>query len=184
MNKPTTTRIALIISLLIIGLQAYSQNFVPFTPRFDQDLKGDIVLIGNNILGPDNNAFNDNTVYNHNVDMQYIDIDGDPSTFSSSSADLVIPNPNCYEIKHASLYWGAVTKGNEPITNVKFKGPTGGYTDITGTVIFDANGTTVDGGDSFPYACYADVTTIVTGLANNLGTVSYTHLTLPTIYSV
>ena len=170
MNKPTITRIALLISLLIIGLQSFAQNYVPFTPRFDQDLKGDIVLIGNNIIGPDNNPFNNNSVYNHNVDMQYIDIDGDPSTFSSSSADLEIPNPNCYEIKHASLYWGAVTKGTEPITNVKFKGPTGGYNDITGTLIFDANGTSVDGGDSFPYACYADVTSIVTGLANNLGT--------------
>jgi len=170
MNKPTIPIITLVASLLLLSLQAYAQNFVPFTPRFDQDLKGDIVLIGNNILGPDNNPFNNNTAYNHNVDMQYIDIDGDPSTFSSSSADLVIPNPNCYEIKHASLYWGAVTKGNQPITNVKFKGPTGGYNDITGTVIFDANGVSVDGGDSFPYACYADVTSIVTGLANNLGT--------------
>jgi gliding motility-associated-like protein/uncharacterized repeat protein (TIGR01451 family) len=170
MNKLTITRIALLASLLLLVLQSFAQNYVPFTPRFDQDLKGDIVLIGNNILGPDNNPFNDNSVYNHNVDMQYIDIDGDPSTFSSSSADLVIPNPNCYEIKHASLYWGAVTKGNESITNVKFKGPTGGYNDITGTIIFDANGTSVDGGNSFPYACYADVTSIVTGLANNLGT--------------
>ncbi|WP_432410694.1 T9SS type B sorting domain-containing protein [Rasiella sp. SM2506] len=170
MNKPTIPCIALVASMLFLCLQSYAQNYVPFTPRFDQDLKGDIVLIGNNILGPDNNPFNNNSVYNHDVDMQYIDIDGDPSTFSSSSADLVIPNPNCYEIKHASLYWGAVTKGNEPITNVKFKGPTGGYNDITGTIIFDANGTSVDGGNSFPYACYADVTSIVSGLANNLGT--------------
>ncbi|MEM7087363.1 MAG: T9SS type B sorting domain-containing protein [Bacteroidota bacterium] len=170
MNKPTIKSVPILLIVLLFGIQSVAQNFVPFTPRFNEDLKGDIVLIGNNILGPDNNPFNDNTVYNHTVDMQYIDIDGDPSTFSSSSADLVIPNPNCYEIKHASLYWGAVTKGAEPFTNVKFKGPTGDYHDITGTVIFDANGTSVDGGDSFPYACYADVTSIVTGLANNLGT--------------
>lgn len=170
MSKPTFQRIILILTALFIGVQSYAQNFVPFTPRFDQDLKGDIVLIGNNILGPDNGPYNNNGTYNHNVDMQYIDIDGDPATFSSSSADLVIPNPNCYEIRHASLYWGAVTEGSQPFTNVKFKGPTGAYNDITGTVIFDANGTSVDGGDSFPYACYADVTSIVTGLTNNLGT--------------
>ncbi len=170
MNKPTIKRVPILLIVLFFGIQCYAQNFVPFTPRFNEDLKGDIVLIGNNILGPSNNPFNNNTVYNHNVDMQYIDIDGDPSTFSSSSADLEIPNPNCYEIKHASLYWGAVTKGTQPFTSVKFKGPTGGYHDITGTVIFDASGTSVDGGDSFPYACYADVTSIVTGLANNLGT--------------
>ena len=147
-----------------------AQNFVPFTPRFNQDLKGDIQLIGNNILGPDNNAFNDGSIYNHNVDMVYIDIDSDPSTFSSSSADLTIPNPGCYRIIHAGLYWSAVTEGAEPFTNIKFRGPTGGYNDIVGTVLFDANGSSVDAGDSFPYACFADVTDIVTSLANNLGT--------------
>ncbi|OAB78014.1 hypothetical protein ULVI_11045 [Cochleicola gelatinilyticus] len=153
-----------------MGLQTYAQNYVPFTPRFNQDLKGDIVLIGNNILGPDNGPFNDNGVYNHNVDMQYIDIDGDATTFSSSSADLEIPNPNCYNIIYAGLYWGAVTSGDQPITSVKFKGPTGGYNDITGTLIFDAGDISVDGGNSFPYACFADVTSIVTGFGNDLGT--------------
>lgn len=158
--------------LLCFGLQLHSQNYEPFTPRFNQDLKGDIVLIGNNILGPDNNAFNDNSVYNHNVDMQYIDIDGDASTFSSSSADLEIPNPNCYRIIYAGLYWGAVNPGSEPITEVKLKGPVGGYNDIQGTIIYDANGTTVDGGDSFSYACFADVTNIVGsfGSGTDLGT--------------
>ncbi len=168
MKKPTFSRIAIIVSLLFLGLQSFAQNYVPFTPRFNQDLKGDIILIGNNILGPSNNAFNDNSVYNHTVDMKYIDIDGDASTFSSSSADLDIPNPNCYQIKYAGLYWGAVTNGTAPITNVKFKGPTGGYNDVVGSVIYRANGTAT--GDSFPYSCYADVTDIVTALANNLGT--------------
>ena len=112
MKKTTYVNIGLVVLFLIISLQAFSQNFVPFTPRFNQDLKGDIVLIGNNILGPDNNAFNDNSVYNHNVNMQYIDIDSDPTTFSSSSADLVILDPNCYRIIHAGLYWGAVTNGD------------------------------------------------------------------------
>ncbi|GAA4882319.1 T9SS type B sorting domain-containing protein [Flaviramulus aquimarinus] len=170
MNKTTYVSTGLVLFLLFISSTLYSQNFVPFTPRFNQDLKGDIVLIGNNILGPDNNAFNDNSVYNHNVDMTYIDIDGDASTFNSTSADLDIPNPGCYQIIHAGLYWGAVTDGAEPYTNVKFKGPTGDYNDVVGTVVFEANGTSVDGGDSFPYACYADVTSIVTSLANDLGT--------------
>ncbi|MEM5566179.1 T9SS type B sorting domain-containing protein [Psychroserpens sp. AS72] len=172
MKKPTFSRLVIIVSLLLIGLQSYAQNYEPFAPRFNEDLKGDIVLIGNNILGPDNNAFNNNSVYNHNVNMQYIDIDSDGSTFSSSSADLDIPNPNCYRIIYAGLYWGAVNPGDEPITNVKLKGPTGGYNDITGTIIYDANGTTVDGGDSFSYACFADVTDFVTsfGSGDDLGT--------------
>ncbi len=174
MKKPAFSKLIIIVSLLLIGLQSYAQNYEPFTPRFNKDLKGDIVLIGNNILGPNNNAFNDNTVYNHNVDMKYIDIDGDTSTFSSSSADLEIPNPNCYRIIYAGLYWGAVNPGDEPITDVKFKGPSGGYNDITGTIIYDANGTTVDGGDSFSYACFANVTDIVTSFGSGADLGTYT----------
>ena len=69
MKKPTFSRLIIIVSLLLIGLQSDAQNYEPFAPRFNEDLKGDIVLIGNNILGPDNNAFNYNTIYNHNVNM-------------------------------------------------------------------------------------------------------------------
>ncbi|WP_460218856.1 T9SS type B sorting domain-containing protein [Psychroserpens sp. MEBiC05023] len=174
MKKPTFSRIAIIVAMMCVGLQFYAQNYEPFTPRFNEDLKGDIVLIGNNILGPDNNAFNDNTIYNHNVNMQYIDIDGDATTFSSSSADLEIPNPNCYRIIYAGLYWGAVNPGTEPITDVKLKGPVGGYNDIQGTIIYDANGTTVDGGDSFSYACFADVTDIVTAFGPGVDLGTYT----------
>jgi gliding motility-associated-like protein/uncharacterized repeat protein (TIGR01451 family) len=174
MKKPTFSSIIFVAIMLCIGIHTSAQNYEPFTPRFDQDLKGDIVLIGNNILGPDNNAFNNNSVYNHNVDMRYIDIDSDTSTFSSSSSDLDIPNPNCYRIIYAGLYWGAVNPGSEPITNVKFKGPIGGYNDITGTIIYDANGTTVDGGDSFSYACFADVTSIVTSYGPGVDLGTYT----------
>ncbi|SDH64938.1 T9SS type B sorting domain-containing protein [Winogradskyella thalassocola] len=174
MKKPTFSRIAIIALTLILGQLTFAQNYEPFVPRFNEDLKGDIVLIGNNILGPDNNAFNNNSVYNHQVDMTYIDIDGDGSTFSSSSADLTIPNPNCYRIIYAGLYWGAVNPGDAPITDVKFKGPVGGYNDIQGTVIYDAGGTTVDGGDSFSYACFADVTSIVTSFGSGVDLGTYT----------
>ncbi|WP_111682580.1 T9SS type B sorting domain-containing protein [Winogradskyella tangerina] len=172
MKKPTFSKALIALLAICFSVVTYAQNYVPFTPRFNEDLKGDIVLIGNNILGPNNDPFNDGSVYNHNVDMQYIDIDGDPTTFSSSSADLEIPNPNCYQIIYAGLYWGAVNPGAEPITEVRFRGPSGGYNDVTGTVIFDANGSTIDGGDSFSYACFADVTDIVTsyGQGNDLGT--------------
>lgn len=168
MKKPTFSKATLLATSFLMCFLSFAQNYVPFNPRFNQDLKGDIILIGNNILGPGNAPFNNNTVYNHTVDMRYIDIDGDPTTFSSSSADLAIPNPNCYQIIYAGLYWGAVTNGPEPITEVKFKGPTGGYHDIQGTIIYDANG--VITGDSYPYSCFADVTSIVTSMGNDQGT--------------
>ncbi len=57
------------------------------------------------------------------LSSSYVDIDGDPTTFNSSSADLDVPSPECYQIVYAGLYWGAVVNGAEPITDVKFKGP-------------------------------------------------------------
>ncbi|MCC1484564.1 T9SS type B sorting domain-containing protein [Winogradskyella immobilis] len=170
MKKPTNIKTIVVPVLLLVSSYLFAQNYEPFTPRFNEDLKGDIVLIGNNILGPDNNAFNDNTVFNHNVNMRYIDIDGDPTTYSSSSADLDIPNSGCYQIIYAGLYWSAVTNGPESITDVKFRGPTGGYNDVSGTIIYEANGVSVDGGNSFSYACFADVTDIVRNLGTDLGT--------------
>ncbi len=177
MKAPTKLKNSIIVLVLLLGsLQVFAQNFVDFSsptkpPRFDQDLKGDILLIGNNILGPSNSAYTGNDT-NDEVNMQYINVDAasDPTLFSSSSADLVVPNPECYQIIHAGLYWGANTPGTTAIQNVKFKGPSGGYNDITGEIIFNAGASSVDGGDSFPYACYADVTSIVRGLANNTGT--------------
>ncbi len=179
MKKPTILKNGLIVLLILFSIQLFAQNQVPFTPRFNQDLKGDIILIGNNILGPDNNDFNNGSTYNHTVDMRYIDIDSDATTFSSSSADLEIPiNPNippaandCYEIVHAGLYWSAVDNGSEAINTVKLRGPTGGYNDIVADdIIFDAGGTSVDSGESFPYACYADVTNIIRALGTDQGT--------------
>ena len=69
----------------------------------------------------------------------YVDIDGDATTFNSSSADLDIPSAeSCYSIIYAGLYWSAVVHGDEPITDVKFKVPGGSYNDITGTEIYYA----------------------------------------------
>ena len=149
--------------------ETYAQNFVDFSPKFNQTLQGDIRLIGNNILGPyQTKAYHATDRTNDAVNMIYVDIDSDSQTFNSSSADLEIPNNGCYKIVHAGLYWGAVNRGNEPLTDVKFKGPEGGYIDVKGTVIYDAK--TTKTGNSYPYASYADVTSIVADFGTNLGT--------------
>ena len=174
MKKTTFSKIIVLILTLFLSISSYGQNLVPFeaTNGFDDDIKGDILLIGNNVLGPNNDPFNDTGVFNSNVDMQYIDIDNDPTTFNSSSADLSIPNPNCFEIVYAALYWSAVERdANQDFTNVRFRGPTGGYVDVTGTVIYDrTNDTGTEIAQSLPYACFADVTDIVNGFGNTLGT--------------
>ncbi|MFB9055577.1 T9SS type B sorting domain-containing protein [Mariniflexile ostreae] len=170
MKQPTYLKIGFYILMLFLGLQSFAQNFVDFTPKFNKTLQGDIRLIGNNILSEHKTEPYGTYQYNHLVNMKYVDIDNDNSTFNSSSADLEIPNAGCYQIVHAGLYWGAVNRGanSESITDVKFKGPEGGYHDIKGEIIYDAQSTST--GNSYPYACYADVTSIVTGFSNNLGT--------------
>ncbi|NQX85644.1 MAG: T9SS type B sorting domain-containing protein [Flavobacteriaceae bacterium] len=174
MKSPTLTKIIIIALLLSFVMPIHAQNYESFTPRFNEDLKGDILLIGNNILGPNNAPFNIPQAYNHYVDMQYIDIDNDPTTFSSSSAELEIPNSNCYRIIYAGLYWGAVNPGTAPINEVKLKGPTGGYHDVIGDIIYNAGTNSVDGGNSYSYACFADVTTIISSLGSESEIGTYT----------
>ncbi|SFR57839.1 gliding motility-associated C-terminal domain-containing protein [Maribacter stanieri] len=109
--------------------------------------------------------------YNDNYDMQYIDVDSDSSTFSSSSAYLEIPDVDCSLVRYAGLYWSAVYVNSDRsnIDDIKFRTPGGAYQDITADeVIFDGNGD-ADFGYYSPYAAYKDVTSIVSGLADPNG---------------
>jgi len=106
--------------------------------------------------------------YNDNLNMQYIDVDSDASTFSSSSATLDVPNEHCALVRYAGLYWSAVYVNSDRsnIDNIKFQVPGGTYQDITADeILFDGDGD-ADFGYYSPYACYKDVTSIVAGQAN------------------
>ena len=184
-----------------------AQEAVPFTPRLDGgsiEIKGNIIFAGNNILNratetdPSlaNSPYN-GTENNNNLWMEYIDIDSDSSTFSSSSAALNIDDPSCSQIRYAGLYW-AGTYPNERSTdanasfsgtsriedwfNIKFKIPGGSYVDLTADTAADPIGNEddiiFDGYDyndinnSFkdsPYICYKNVTDIVRSNANPIG---------------
>jgi large repetitive protein len=158
--------------LFILSFNSFSQNLVPFTTRFDDKLKGDILLIGNNILNRQSTTESANTPYNTSLvpagnvnnstlNMQYINVDPTGGNFSSSSANLVVPaaSRNCYVIKHAGLYWGAVLRGNNPDFNkVKFKYPgSANYQNIEGDVIIRDNNVRGEG----LYVCYSDVTNLL-----------------------
>ncbi len=109
--------------------------------------------------------------YNDNLDMQYIDVDGDPSTFSSSSAILTVPDPSCSLVRYAGLYWSAVYVNSDrsAIDDIKFRMPGGAYQDITADeILFDGDGD-VDFGYYSPYAAYKDVTALVSGLTDPNG---------------
>jgi large repetitive protein len=81
--------------------------------------------------------------FNDNLNMQYIDVDGDPSTFSSSSAVLTVPDPSCSLVRYAGLYWSAVyvNPDRNNIDRVRFRMPGTVYQDIVADeVLFDGAG--------------------------------------------
>ncbi|MDF0706910.1 T9SS type B sorting domain-containing protein [Flagellimonas okinawensis] len=166
------------ICILLFMYTGISQVKNDFDVRYENRLKGDLTFIANNIVnrdegsdGPESpyNATGSSSEYNDRLNMQYIDIDGDPSTFSSSSATLSVPDPGCSLIRYAGLYWSAVYRDNNRSTDfnqVKFRVPGGSYVDLTADeILFDGDGD-ADFGTYAPYACYKDVTSIVSGLAN------------------
>lgn len=175
----------LVFITAFVCLTSNAQNYKPFTIRYNNELKGNMLLVGNNILGKNNNALSDNSV-NQSTNMQYIDIDSDATTFSSSSANLKMPaTTTCFKIAYAGLYWGAilqVPQSRTDINKIKLKLPGNTtYTDITGELIYDAVVAPIAAGTNepknTPYACYADVTTLVSALANPQGTFTVANVT-------
>ena len=150
----------LIVLMIILGsLGTYAQVAVPFTQRLaggSVKIKGDIVFVGNNITNrapaatpSDANTPYNGTANNNGLNFEYIDVDGDPSTFSSSTANLNIAT-SCKRIVYAGLYWTATypfersgpggdgtssnytgSPRNNSWNQVKFKVPGGTYVDLT-----------------------------------------------------
>lgn len=155
--KLSVSRVTVLITILfcISYFTGSAQEYVPFTPRLDGgniEVRGDIIFVGNNILNraSESNPAQANNPYNgsnnnNSLWMEYIDIDSDPSTFSSSSAELNLADPDCSQIRYAGLYW-AGTYPNERSTDggaqfngtprieewneIKFQIPGGGYVDL------------------------------------------------------
>jgi len=190
MKKPTYLKNALVALIIFLSLCSYAQTYDPFTEREKIEVRGSMLVIGNTILGQDNLPFNDLTRDNQDVSMQYIDIDGDASTFSSSSAELLLPDHDdgsattCYRVAYAGLYWAATLQDGDrtDIDEVKFKLPgSSTYIDITGEIIYDAivNPIVAETGEpgNTPYACYADVTNLLAGLTDIEGNYTMANVT-------
>ncbi|AUC85513.1 hypothetical protein CW731_09515 [Polaribacter sp. ALD11] len=141
------------------------------------NLKGDITFVANSIVSKHQDGTRANDDYNGYdgnglINMEYIDIDSDPKTFSSSKSALDLPG--CSKVVFAGLYWAAVYPRKHWTINygardtdfneIKFKLPGGEYLDITGDIVYD------DGEDeSKPYMCYSDVTSLVSSLGDPNG---------------
>ncbi|RXJ51458.1 T9SS type B sorting domain-containing protein [Gelidibacter gilvus] len=184
MKKPTFSRIAFIALVLFMGLESIAQNYVPFVPRYDEAIKGDMLLIGNNNLSVHrSNSYNgdtNNESSTHRDRMVYVDIDNDSSTFNSSSANLNVPSDtNCYQVVYAALYWTAVVKGDSPMSDIKFKTPeSGSYIDITGEQIYYQNSS--NNRNSNAYVYYKNVTDIIEGLSDADGTYTVANISSTT----
>ena len=181
-----------ITSLVLYSCFSFSQEFRTFGLRYQDNIKGDLTFLANNILnrnaggsnGPNTpyNTTGGSSQFNDFFNMQYIDIDGDPTTFSSSSANLTFPNADCNLIRYAGLYWSATypsaqagqavgTGRQNDFNQVRFRVPGGSYINITADEVLYDGFTSTEAAmrQNSPYACYADVTSLVTALPNPTG---------------
>ena len=148
----------LLLFLMVFTIsKTTAQTIVPFVKRYENvGINGDLTIIGNSILNNTPDTPYNGTLRNNDIDMVYVDIDGDPSTFSSSSADFTLER--CNRIVYAGLYWGAVlAPSNTNANQIKFKTPGAAYQNITADVSLD------------DVIYYKDVTTIVNASSNKSG---------------
>jgi uncharacterized repeat protein (TIGR01451 family) len=142
----------------------------PFAPRFTTNQPGDITIAANTLETCPPAAANcaaalNGTAVGGNLDdnayaMQYVDVDGDATTFDSSQATLVLPAGAT--VLFAGLYWAGATVGPTAPLNVAAKGtvklqvPGGAYQTITSTATY------LDPTGEQSYQGFADVTAQVT----------------------
>jgi hypothetical protein len=127
-REATMRRWLLLIGVALIALlpchaAEASTSIRAFTPRFVTNDTGDIFSIGNTLLTcssqpGDRNAANCPAAQagglfgNQDFKMVYVDVDGDASTFNSSTARLSLPTGA--SVLWAGLYWGADLTGSGP----------------------------------------------------------------------
>ncbi len=164
-------KIILIFGFIIISASSIAQVITPFTVRKTITQKGGILYLSNTSskATPDNVVQNEmppaGTGYDNNFTNGYVDIDGDTSTFMSSSDKISIPNGDpsaysaCSEISWAGLYWGGAINSantNYAVRNqVKLKINTGSYVTLNADYLKDnAIGFKT-------YHCFKDITSFI-----------------------
>ena len=168
---------------------SHSQEGVSFKESKQLYLEGNSILIGNNILGEHaTKPLMNLTIPNDLVDMKYIDVDNDKTTFSSSEATIV-NSPENSKVKYAALYWCGLypfkkgilrQSGNdmihvgrgdrdEQVNSILFKTPNGNYETVNGQIVYDSYNSEAFKTNK-PYVCYADITSRLQSLPDINGT--------------
>ena len=209
------TKKVLFISIFLLSLIGFSQEYNSFEVRYQNNIKGDLTFISNQILNRDGgtatttpeNGYNNLSTdtdndpetggrqnYNDYKQMQYVNVDPGTGRFNSSTANLVFPNPDCNLIRYAGLYWSATypsatangsydgttytgntvavgTGRQNDFNQVQLRVPGGAYVGITADEILFDGSTSTDATvlQNSPYACYADITSLITPLTNPTG---------------
>lgn len=114
-TRKITKTAALAGMLFFLSFSLSAQIRVPFNQRTSvytptkkvYNVKGDFNMIGNTNMTLQTYALNGQ---NGSSNMVYVDIDGNPNTLNSSSADLVLSTENgalpaCSKVLYAGLYW-------------------------------------------------------------------------------
>lgn len=148
------------------GIIFSGNNYKDFSILYTENLRGDIRQIGNTILGRNANGSTTcpgNTTNNadDNLVTRYWDVDGDSSTFNSSSSDLQIPTGAT--IKKAYLYWQGRTTASSSAnaTQIKLKAPGKGYVTLnapSANMHWDGSR-----GSYFPYQGSVEITNYMNG---------------------
>jgi uncharacterized repeat protein (TIGR01451 family) len=158
MKRGVCLTLAMFVSTIaMIAPVAHAQIARSFTPRFNVQTAGDVTLIGNTLMTCSGGSQcvsaqgggNGGNVNNQNFTMQYVDIDSDPTTFSSSRATLSVPSGAT--VLFAGLYWGGYSASSARNT-AKLAVPGGSYVTLTAQQL-DAIGSAYQG--------FIDVTTQV-----------------------
>ena len=168
MNKKLLFLAFLVTTIPFVN-NLFAQTVDPFSLRFQTSAKGSIDFVSNASIECDGTGTGGaNCVdlaaqlpptfaawsQNNDHNARYIDIDGNPSTFSSTSDSLNLPL--CSEVLYAAIYWGGRSDNGDPgfanRGNIKIKTAGGSYVDVTASETIDATiGNRV-------YYCFADIT--------------------------
>lgn len=182
----------LLFLFLMIPVLGIAQDSQTFTRDKEFYVRGNTAVVGNNILSKDSKKpFNDLDKVNDEFKMEYVDIDSDGSTWSSSSAYLELKEEA--KVVYAALYWSGTYNGERSgkrvkdsrvyhkvlddrahdIREVKFKTPSGAYQEVRGSLIYDGENAQNNSIKSrAPYACMADVTEQLQGAVKGQFTVA------------
>jgi uncharacterized repeat protein (TIGR01451 family) len=188
-------RIALrVAALIVVAACALAPSLAsaaerPFSLRYSNNVNGQITMAANTIMQCPTNTVDPlmnsgclgaqagtNARNNNSFDMQWLDVDSDPSTSTSSSANVVMPTGS--RVLFAGLYWTGLNKKGEAITGANgFKAVPQMPADVAaiGTVKLKVPGSatyatvTAAGADvntasiavSGGYGAFADVTSLV-----------------------